>query len=232
MAITRIDMHEQKRQLIGCDWRSLRSTENVFMERSRGQVIIIDMTIEQRNKLDGLEPWRYINIPTPDFSTPDWTAQQWLNLVAFVYNETDNSWTTERHGDVVLVSSWKGSNVFVACQGGQGRTGIALAILRAMLTEDFAAPVKAIRKFNPHFVETPAQEAYVKRIVKELDEMTRPVPAIEPIDWPVRAGKAEKRVTELESKAKQLELEITALKEERDSLLWTIDTVNGVLVNA
>lgn len=219
MAITQVDMPKQKRVLTGLDWRSLKSDEWIQWRVKVNAAIIIDMTVEQRNKLDGLEPWRYINIPTPDFQCPDWTAQQWLNLAAFVYNEIDQD-------------STDCNSVLVACQGGQGRTGIALAILRAMLTEDFTAPVKAIRKFNPHFIETPAQEAYVKRIVKEIEHLTEPAVVIEPIDWPVRAGKAEKRVAELEAKVKQLELEITSLKEERDSLLWTIDTVKEVLVNA
>lgn len=190
MAITNIDLPFQQIVMTGADWRSLRDDQDTQWRVGKKRAIVIDMTKEQRNKLDGLEAWQYINIPTQDFQCPNWTAQQWLNLAAFVYNEGNHE--------------EKGCRVYVACQGGQGRTGIALAILRAVITEDFAAPVKAIRKFNPHFIERPSQEAYVKRIVKELDEMTKPVPVIEPIDWPTRAGKAEKRVAELEAEVKRL----------------------------
>lgn len=187
MAITQVDMPKQKRMLTGMDWRSVQG-----YSKDADRIVIIDMTVEKRNKLGNSQDWRYINIPTPDFSTPDWTAQQWLDLAALVYNETDPD-------------SRKRSYVIVACQGGQGRTGIALAILRAIITENFIAPVKVIRAFNPHFIETPAQEAYVKRIVKEIDEMTKLAPApVTPIDWPARAGKAERRVAELEAEVKRL----------------------------
>lgn len=199
MAITQIEMPAQKRVLTGMDWREVQKQLPAHADK----LIMIDMTVDRRNKLDNTQEWRYINIPTPDFQCPTWTAQEWLDLAAFVYSETDPN-------------SRKRSSVFVACQGGQGRTGIALAILRAIIAEDFAAPVKAIRKFNPLLVETPAQEAYVKRIVRELDEMTKPVPVIEPIDWPTRAGKAEKLAGVLAGKIIQLEAEIEALKEERD----------------
>lgn len=188
MAITRVDMPAQRRVLTGMDWREVQKQLPAHADK----IIMIDMTIEKRNRISGSHDWRYINIPTPDFSTPDWTAQQWLDLAALVYNETDPD-------------SRKRSNVFVACQGGQGRTGIALAILRAAIEGVFVAPVKAIRTFNPHLIETPGQEAYVKRIVKELDELTKPAPApVAPVDWPERAGKAEKRVAELEAEVKRL----------------------------
>lgn len=198
MAITQIDIPKQKRMLTGMDWRSVQG-----YGKDADKIIMIDMTVERRNKLGNSQDWRYINIPTPDFSTPDWTAQQWLDLAAFVYSETDPD-------------SRKRSSVFVACQGGQGRTGIALAILRAVLTEDFIAPVKAIRAFNPHFIETPGQEAYVKRIVKEIERLTEPAVVIEPIDWSARAGKAEKRVAELEAEVKRLMRDNTVLMDERD----------------
>ena len=187
MAVSPVPIRDG-RYIVGSDYRSLRT-----LDKSDGYFIVIDMTVEQRNKLPDLEPWQYINIPTLDFQCPTWTAEQWLKLAAFVWNEGEC-----KNDEVVVLA---------ACQGGQGRTGIALAILRAIITEDFAAPVKAIRKFNPHFIETPGQEAYVKRIVKELDEMTKPVPVIEPIDWPTRAGKAEKRVEELETKIEQMALD-------------------------
>ncbi len=75
-----------------------------------------------------------------------------------------------------------------------------------------------------------------KAIVKELDELTKPASApAEPIDWSVRAGKAEKRVAELEmnavfleDKIEQLELEISSLKMEYTELRAAICTIADV----
>lgn len=219
MAITEIDMPFQQVIMVGADWRSLRSDQDIQWRAEGKRAIVIDMTIEQRNKLDSLETWQYINIPTPDFSTPSMTAQQWLNLAAFVYNEGDHE--------------NKGCRVYIACQGGQGRTGIALAILYSVLTEDFTNPVKAIRKFNPHFIETPAQEAYVTRIVKEIDELTKPAPAsVAPVDWPVRAGKAERRVAELEAKIAELVIENSTLRDQATYLKDSVSIVGKELNDA
>lgn len=217
MSITTIYMPGQNRVLTGMDWRSVRDHNR--MHNDIDKIVMIDMTIEQRNKLDGLESWRYINIPTPDFQCPDWTAQQWLNLIAFVYNESN-------------INSKKGSGILVACQGGQGRTGIALAILYATITENFVNPVKLIRQFNPHFIETPAQEAYVKRIVKEIELLTEPAVVIEPIDWPARAGKAEKRVAELEGKIAELVIENSTLRDQATYLKYSVSSLGTELSDA
>ena len=67
---------------------------------------------------------------------------------------------------LVLHSAWERSavaRVEVACQGGRGRTGTALAclaVLDGVPTEEAVAFVR--RAYDPHAVETPGQRRFVR----------------------------------------------------------------------
>ena len=66
-----------------------------------------------------------------------------------------------------LVDAWAlaaGERVEVACAGGRGRTGTALACLAVLDGVPAAEAVAFVReRYDPHAVETPWQRRYVLR---------------------------------------------------------------------
>lgn len=60
----------------------------------------------------------------------------------------------------------RGRNVAVGCHGGIGRTGLFLGVITAILRPG-VDPVKVVRtSYNPHAIETAAQEYFVRGFVK------------------------------------------------------------------
>ena len=64
----------------------------------------------------------------------------------------------------------EGKNIFVGCRGGNGRTGLFLAVLYKNIgTEE---PIKYIRKhYSSHAIETSEQEDYVTNFSIELNDL-------------------------------------------------------------
>lgn len=96
-----------------------------------------------------------LGAPPPAF---DW-EQVWLRWPDF--------WLPGAGAPAVLTSAWEraaGERVEVACNGGRGRTGTALACLAVL---DGVRPEEAVayvrRHYDPHAVETPWQRRYVRR---------------------------------------------------------------------
>ena len=73
------------------------------------------------------------------------------------------------YAQTVLLEAWDSAltgRVEIACRGGQGRTGTALACLAVI---DGVPPGDAVafvrQRYHPHAVETPWQQRYVTRFV-------------------------------------------------------------------
>lgn len=92
-------------------------------------------------------PWESTWLPWPDFRLPSNKVQ----------------------AREVLDAAWVrtfGERVEVACRGGHGRTGTALACLAVLDGVDPAEAVEFVRRhYDPHAVETPWQKHYVRRFL-------------------------------------------------------------------
>ncbi|MDI5964354.1 protein phosphatase [Streptomyces sp. SL13] len=90
-------------------------------------------------------PWESVWLPWPDFRLPRDRTQ----------------------ARTVLTAAWEraaGERVEVACRGGRGRTGTALACLAVLDGVPAADAVAWVREhYSPHAVETPWQRRYVRR---------------------------------------------------------------------
>jgi len=94
--------------------------------------------------------------PPPTF---EW-EQAWLRWPDF--------WLPGADALAVLTVAWERAareRVEIACNGGRGRTGTALACLAVL---DGVPPQEAVayvrRHYDPHAVETPWQKRYVRRL--------------------------------------------------------------------
>lgn len=75
-----------------------------------------------------------------------------------------------RWGEIIKHLPVEG-NVAVSCYGGKGRTGTVLAILKSLLTNEDADPVKSIRdSYCEDAVESDIQVKYVERITGKESE--------------------------------------------------------------
>ncbi|WP_424189373.1 protein-tyrosine phosphatase family protein [Actinokineospora sp. G85] len=92
-------------------------------------------------------PWPHTNLPWPDFRTPRSTPDALTAL-----NHLN---TRAKAGDLVEI----------ACRGGIGRTGTAIAALAVL---DGLTPDEAFRwvraTYNPRAIETPWQRRWLKKV--------------------------------------------------------------------
>lgn len=105
-----------------------------------------------------LEIPKRIRITWPDYAIPRIKKPIWVSLAKSIIKEN--------------------SPIFIACQGGHGRTGSALAILGGLLGcyDKDADPVLVVRtKYCDHAVETQTQIDYVEKI---LDSFTVELPSL------------------------------------------------------
>jgi hypothetical protein len=95
-----------------------------------------------RDRAEG-RPWRWVR--WPDFRLP-----------------ADPAYARE-----VFLEAWRraeGERVEIACFGGRGRTGTALACLAVLDGVPAADAVRYVReRYHPHAVETPWQKRFVRR---------------------------------------------------------------------
>jgi hypothetical protein len=107
--------------------------------------------------------------PPPDFGLyllgrrpppPDWTAR-WVRWPDFSLPADPDD------ARAALEEAWRRAaveRVEVACAGGRGRTGTALACLAVLDGVDPAAAVRYVRAgYHPRAVETPGQRRFVAR---------------------------------------------------------------------
>jgi hypothetical protein len=90
-------------------------------------------------------PW--LSLPIRDYDIPSWDREVWDALAVDVAN-------------LIL----KGTDVLIACVGGHGRTGLALAVLGGILRPDLFLPnpIKVLREeYCKEIVETRDQVNYV-----------------------------------------------------------------------
>jgi len=93
------------------------------------------------------------SIPTADFSVPSRSA--------VIETALD-----------ILVDAIEGSDIYVGCMAGQGRTGLFLASVLALVGDPF--PVQSVRsEYYPHAVETSGQEHFVAQMVSEAPYFRR-----------------------------------------------------------
>lgn len=96
----------------------------------------------------------WLSFPVKDFGVPEYTFSDWKMLV-----------------DIVIPEMKKGMNVLVACAGGHGRTGMAVAIMAQMIREELGhkQPDNPVSWLRGHYckevVETSSQEKYVYKIL-------------------------------------------------------------------
>lgn len=95
----------------------------------------------------------FLWLPVRDYETvPDQHWEVWVKRLGFVYDE--------------LVA---GKQIVAFCAGGHGRTGLFLASLLALAEPGVEDPVAELRsRYCKKAVETPAQEAQVKRLMEQL----------------------------------------------------------------
>jgi hypothetical protein len=87
---------------------------------------------------------KFISIPWRNNDAPSLSLNDWQSVVA--------EFPTQ-------------GNVAVCCFGGRGRTGTALAILRAVMVNDTSDPVLSIRSsYNKYAIESDVQVRYIERI--------------------------------------------------------------------
>lgn len=101
-------------------------------------------TIAEAKKVQ-VGPW--LSLPIKDYDIPTWDREVWDALSVDVAN--------------LLL---KGTNVLVACVGGHGRTGLAVAVLGGILRPDLFLPnpIKVLREeYCKEVVETRDQVDYV-----------------------------------------------------------------------
>jgi hypothetical protein len=95
-----------------------------------------------------------LNMFIPDYTAPSWGREVWEDLAADLMELMD-----------------KGQDVLVACMGGHGRTGMAVAILAGLMRPDIIGddPLTWIRSvYCFECVETLTQERYIFEIL-EID---------------------------------------------------------------
>jgi hypothetical protein len=93
-----------------------------------------------------------LNMYIPDYTAPTWSREVWTDLAADLMELMD-----------------KGQDVLVACMGGHGRTGMAVAILAGLMRPDIIGddPLTWIRSvYCWECVETVEQERYIFEILE------------------------------------------------------------------
>ena len=96
-----------------------------------------------------------------DIKVPDFGVTRIFNLHCFNFDApflSKDEW-------LKLINELPSGEIAVCCYGGKGRTGTALAVLRALLTGDLSDPILTIRKsYRKEAVESDKQIDYISSI--------------------------------------------------------------------
>ena len=130
----------------------LRSLDEDLMAMSgHGVSLLVTLTESglDRNRLRpyGLENWHF---PIRDMTAPVSTGQT-IGLVCRI-----------------IAALERGEVAAVHCRAGVGRTGMVLACIRAAQGADPSAAVAEVRRVNPFYMQTAAQEAFVSRFADDF----------------------------------------------------------------
>jgi protein-tyrosine phosphatase len=120
---------------------SVKCWDAVISLREHNKLFVTDSYVPRAGKVV-----RFIAIPWDNNDAAFLTIDQWESIINKLPDKGD---------------------IAVCCFGGRGRTGTALAILRALITGDKSDPVLAIRNsYSQYAIESDIQIRYIERITR------------------------------------------------------------------